>query len=460
MIAGIKSGCGKTTITCGILQLLLRKNLKVSCLKCGPDYIDPMFHEKMLQVRSGNIDGFFMNATMQNSLLAKQSEGKDITVLEGVMGYYDGIGMTCEGGSYAVSMATKTPVILIVDCKGMGASIGAVLHGFLSYRKHQIKGVIFNQLPARLYEDLARFVSSYQIKPLGYVPYQKEFQLESRHLGLVTANEISDIRERMTAIADVLEETLDVDGMIALANQAEQLVLEDEIQGKYETNQHTAPIIEQNKKSMRIGLASDEAFCFIYQDNLVRLHEYGCELIPFSPCKDRSLPSNLDGLLLYGGYPELHAKELSDNTMMKEQIKHAIEGGMPTIAECGGFLYLHEQLVGEDNVSYPMVGLIKGQSKKTSGLKRFGYVTLQAKKDNILCKKGELIKAHEFHYFDSTNNGNDYVAMKAGRNVTWDCIHATKTLYAGFPHLHFYQETNICENFVAACRTYHKAHEC
>lgn len=442
MIAAVKSGSGKTTLTCGILQMLVNKGLRVASLKCGPDYIDPMFHEKVLGVRSGNLDGYFFDDPTLSSLLAKHSKEKDITVMEGVMGYYDGGGMKSIGGSYHVSMATKTPVVLVIDCKGMAESIGAVLHGFLTYRENQIKGVIFNRLPATLYPALKERAEEMGVRVLGYVPTMKDYQLESRHLGLVTADEIVNIKEKMETLANRLKETIDLDELLALAQTAEEISIPEE---------KSVASFKTPQKRVRIAVAKDQAFCFIYRDNIELLEELGCEIVPFSPLYDPCIPEEIDGLILYGGYPELYAKELSSNQSMLASIKEAVNNGLPTIAECGGFMYLQEWIEDKDGDRYPMAGIISGGCFKTSRLQRFGYIELEAKVDNLLCSKGDRIKAHEFHYWDSESTGETFTAKKAFKEITWDCIHATSTLYAGYPHIHFYTNPLVATQFVEAC---------
>lgn len=457
MIAGTRSGAGKTTITCGILQMLVNRGIQVASLKCGPDYIDPMFHEKVLGVRSGNLDGFFMEEATLSSLLEKHSRDKDITVLEGVMGYYDGIGTSNIGSSYQVSMATNTPVILVLDCYGMGSlSIGAMLHGFVSFQENQIQGVLFNQLPAQLYEDMKALAEGMGIRPCGYVPTITEFQLESRHLGLVTADEVVNIKEKLRKLAEKLEESVELDAIIELAGQSDCLEVEEELatQGEFLDMEEDARNRnqEKTKETLRIAVAKDEAFCFIYQDNIELLQELGCDIVYFSPLHDEKLPENIQGLLLYGGYPELYAKALSENESMKQSIREANSMGIPMIAECGGFMYLHETMEDIHQMVYPMVGVIPGKSFKTNRLKRFGYVTIEATKDTLLARKGDRIKAHEFHFWDSENNGKDFVAYKPQSEASWECVHANERFYAGYPHVHFYTDVKVARRFVEKCR--------
>lgn len=440
MIAGTKSGSGKTTITCGILKCLVEKGYAVSSFKCGPDYIDPMFHSKVIGTKSGNLDGFFTDSNVLNYLLYKNSQDTDISVIEGVMGYYDGIGFTGESSSYSIAVSTRTPVILVINCKGMSSSIGALLKGFVQYTEvSNIKGVIFNQLPAMMYENVKKLAKELGIISFGYVPTMSECVIESRHLGLVTADEIEDIKQRIEILAQKLTETIDLEGIIALSKQAEDMNYDNTIS------------ITKINKMVTIAVADDNAFCFHYKDNFDMLKEIGCTLIPFSPLKDKKLPDNVSGLILSGGYPELYADSLSENVSMLNSIQTAIEKGMPTIAECGGFMYLHDYMEDTEGKEYAMAGVIKGKCFKSNRLQRFGYINIEAKKDSLIARNHDLIKAHEFHYWDSELCGNDFHAIKASGTKEWDCIHATETLYAGFPHLYFYSNPSMAERFVNQC---------
>lgn len=443
MLAGTKSGAGKTTITCGILQYLKNKEYKVSSFKCGPDYIDPMFHGKVIGIKSGNLDGFFNGEQELQELLYRNSQNADISVMEGVMGYYDGLGFSDTASTYSVAAMTKTPVILIVDAKGMSGSLGAILKGFLTYRENSyIEGVIFNRLPERLYKEAGQLVKNMGIKVYGYVPDLPECSIESRHLGLVTAEEIADLKYKLNLLSDKLAETIDFEGILALAGQAEAITVSQDIKW-----------VKDIEKTA-IAAAEDEAFCFNYRDNLVLLEEMGAKLIPFSPIRDKKLPENVKGLLLCGGYPELYSKALSENISMKNSIKEAIADGIPTIAECGGFMYLHEKLEDINGKEYPMAGVIPGRCYKTGRLQRFGYIYLKGAGDNLIAGEQEVIKAHEFHYWDSDNCGRDFLASKPYGSRKWDCVHANESLYAGFPHIYLCGNKQAAVRFLNKCRQY------
>jgi cobyrinic acid a,c-diamide synthase len=442
LIAGTKSGSGKTTITCGILQCLMDKGYKVTSFKCGPDYIDPMFHSKVIGTKSGNLDSFFTDSETLKHLLIQNSAGTDISVLEGVMGYYDGIGFSEEGSTYSVAAITKTPAILILDAKGISNSLGAILKGFLTYKPDSnIKGVIFNQLPASLYPEAENMAEEFGIKSFGFVPNIPEAFLESRHLGLVTADEINDLKIKLEQLAERLNKTIDVDGIVKLAAEAK------EINSNYTPTSFKVP-------GVRIAVAMDEAFCFHYKDNFELLKSMGAEIVPFSPLKDKFLPEHISGLILNGGYPELYTKSLSENCSLLSDIKSAIENNLPVIAECGGFMYLHEFIEDMQGEKYPMVGVFKGSCVKTNSLQRFGYIKMKAAKDNLLTLWEEEIKAHEFHYWDSEDCGNGFHAIKANGKKEWDCGIVSESMYAGFPHLYFYNNTAIAERFLTKCMDY------
>ncbi len=442
MFAGTNSGCGKTTITCGIMQALLYKGLKVSSFKCGPDYIDPMFHSKVIGTKSSNLDSYFTNEATLKELLYENSLGSHINIMEGVMGYYDGIGLTEEGSAYSIATATGTPVILIIDAKGMSTSLGAIMEGFLHFRKESnIKGVIFNRLAPTLYDRVKKLTEDVGIKAYGYLPAQKDITIESRHLGLVTADELADIKDKLNLLGTTLTETIDLEGIIALAKSATPI---------------TTPKLKEAapKTSIKIGVAKDKAFCFYYRENLKLLEKLGAELVFFSPLECKELPKGIRGLYLGGGYPELYGRELSENKGLLTQIKTSILAGLPTIAECGGFMYLHEELEDKYGQVHKMAEVIPGKSYRTERLKYFGYIKMHAREDSLLAKKGEMIKAHEFHYWDSDNKGSAFHIEKAAGDKEWEGVHVTNSFYGGYPHLYFYSNPLLAERFIHKCSAY------
>jgi cobyrinic acid a,c-diamide synthase len=272
----------------------------------------------------------------------------------------------------------------------------------------------------------------------------KDCVLESRHLGLVTAAEIGDLREKIDILSRVIETDVDIEGLITLAKSAPPLP----------SGTGEPPVSGKGGPPVRIGIARDEAFCFYYQDNLSLLQKLGAELAEFSPLRDHHLPAGVRGLYLGGGYPELYGKLLSENKTMLGDIQSALQSGMPCIAECGGFMYLHETLTDGDGAAWPLVGRIRGGCRKTSRLVRFGYASYTSRLDNLLCPAGGVIRGHEFHYWESDNPGNSFIAQKPVSKKEWPCIEAAETLCAGFPHFHFYSNPGAARRFVEHCSQY------
>ena len=455
MLAAPSSGSGKTMITCGILQALMDRGLSPASFKCGPDYIDPMFHTKVIGAKSRNLDTFFTDPKLTRYLFAKTASQSGIAVLEGVMGMYDGLGgVSASASSYELAAVTDTPVILVVNAKGMSLSAVPLIQGYIDYQKklgkQVIRGVILNQTTKMTYQMLKPVIEEQTGTRLyGYVPRLPECAIESRHLGLVLPDEIGGLKQTLGRLGRALEECLDLDGMTALAEEAPDY-------GEEETKM--PPQIERFAgigNGVRIAVAMDEAFCFYYEDNLELLELLGARIEPFSPLHDGRLPEGAGGLILGGGYPELYAEGLSANKNMISQIRTAVGQNMPYLAECGGFMYLHEEMEDMDGISWPMCGCIKGRSFKTPKLGRFGYITLRAKEEKEqLLLKGEEIRGHEFHYFDSTQPGEDFTAEKPAGRRHWDCIHAGRTSAAGYPHLYYWSNVNFAARFVQSAAEY------
>ena len=432
MIAGTSSSCGKTTVTCAVLSALKKRNINVSAFKCGPDYIDTMFHKSVLGIPSHNLDSFFCDDDTLRYILSEYC--KDTSVIEGVMGFYDGN----DGSAHSVSMKTDTPVIIVIDCKGMSDSIGAVMSGFLNYKKpNNIIGFIFNRLPKQLIPFAKSLCDDMKTGYFGCFP-KTDIVFESRHLGLVTSDEISGLQISLELLGQTAEEHIKIDKLLGI--KTENII------------SVSAPNIIPEKKAPVIAAAKDKAFCFIYDENIDLLKKYGCKIEFFSPLTDKRVP-DCDGLILYGGYPELYAQQLSDNISMREDIKNKIASGMPTVAECGGFMYLHDTLTDMNGNIFPMCGVIGGNAYYNKKLTRFGYVNMTSHTDNILTLKNKKIKAHEFHYYESENCGDSFTAEKTN-GTKWDCIHAVNNLFAGFPHIYFYSDISIAKSFIEKCICY------
>ncbi len=441
MIAAPASGSGKTLLTCGILQALVERGMKVASFKCGPDYIDPMFHSRVIGTRSKNLDAFFCEEDMLRYLFARSAEGMDISVIEGVMGFYDGIAAaSTKASSYDLSERIGAPVVLMIDCKGTSISCIPMIDGFLKFRKNNIRGVILNQMSEGIFRELKPVIERETgTEVLGYVPRVNELVLESRHLGLVLPDEVEGLKTKLSKLAELMEKTIDIDRIVEIARSA------PDIEAK-------TPEIKKLSERVKIGVADDDAFCFTYQDNLELLEQCGAEIVRFSPLKDSKLPDGIRGLVLSGGYPEIHAESLSRNVPMLEDIRSKLEDGMPCMAECGGFMYLHEELEDQDRKFWPMVGYIKGKTFNTGRLTRFGYVKLSAGNGQML-PGNSLVKGHEFHYWDSENCGNGWTAEKTS-GKRYACINGSERMMAGFPHIYYYSNPDLPYSFLLACARY------
>lgn len=481
MIAAPGSGSGKTMITCGLLELLRREG-HPAAFKCGPDYIDPMFHRFVLGIPSRNLDTFFTAPDRTRSLMGRACEKAeaDFAVIEGVMGYYDGLGgVSVRGSSYELSVQTKTPVILVINGRGMSLSIAALIRGFQSmYPDQMIRGVIMNRVSKVVCERLTPIIEKeLGISVIGYVPETDMIHFPSRHLGLMMPEEIAALRHQIQKFASLLEETLNLSKLTGIAQAAELLSWnEEEMAPKKPETANTVKAAASVKavksfksakagksvdseEKLRIGVAMDAAFCFYYEDNLDFLRELGAEIVYFSPLKDAALPENLSGLYMGGGYPELHAEQLSKNEAMKQSIRTAVESGMPCLAECGAFMYLHEKMEDADGTFWPMIGLVPGQAVKKGRLVRFGYAVLTSGTDTILGPKGMRMPVHEFHYWDTTCEEACFEAQKPLTERKWHCIYQKKQMLAGFPHFYFYGNEEMAIHYIEACRKYNRISE-
>lgn len=467
MIAAPKSGSGKTMITCALLQLLKDSGKNVSSYKCGPDYIDPMFHKKVLGVPSKNLDTFFTDEkTTVQLFLDKRADG-DFAVLEGVMGLYDGLGGIYEqGSSYHLAKVTQTPIILVVDAKGMGKSVLALIAGFLQYDMHHlIKGVLLNRMSKGYYDIVKPLIEkALSVKVVGYFPEQKDIRLESRHLGLVMPDELSDIKKLLNETADRLKKTIDMDLFMDIAEEADEIGDSgNSDRDKRQTLKNSELMrLQDQSNTVNIAVAMDEAFCFYYEDNLRLLEKCGAKLQYFSPLHDTKLPKDCDAMLLGGGYPELYAKELSENLSMRNSIKTAFKTGLPTVAECGGFMYLHtyihnicEEDADAQNYVFGMTGALDSECHFKGKLVRFGYIELAEKHNNFLLPN-EKIKAHEFHYYDSTDNGADCIAIKPATGRSYDCVISHDNYWLGFPHLYYPSNPHFAESLVRKAYEYRR----
>lgn len=471
LIAATSSGSGKTLLTCGMLHLLKKLNMNPMSYKCGPDYIDPMFHRKVLGINGSNLDSFF-SSDKQLKEIVDRGAG-DIAVIEGVMGIYDGLSVDSdEGSSYSVARAVGANIVLVIDAKGQGRTIIPVIKGILSEDSSKlIKGIILNRMSGYYYEKLKPVLEKElakvraDVKVLGFVPKMEGINLDSRHLGLKMPDEIKDIKVQIETVAESIYTNCDVESLLKIAEDCNETSVNiksitakigDKVDIKTDADQNEKMVditfdaaLYEKIVDITLAIARDEAFCFYYRDNISMLEEAGVKIKYFSPIEDKKLP-DADGMLLGGGYPELHLEKLSKNSSMLKSIKEALDSGMPCLAECGGFMYLHEKIRDDLNQEYSMVGAIEGECYNTGHLVRFGYITLtdDASLESEHKSIYDGIKGHEFHYYDSTNNGETCMAVKPDKSKQWKCMISNGINYWGFPHLYYPSKPEFIYEFI------------
>ena len=446
LLAAPRSGSGKTTMTCALLMALKRRGCAPCAFKSGPDYIDPMFHRAVLGVESRSLDLFFSAPETVRALYAKGAAGHGAAVCEGAMGFYDGLGGVSDRASaWHLADTLGLPVLLVVEPKGQSLTLAAELNGLVNFRTpSHIAGILLNNCTARMHALLAPMLEKETGLPvLGFLPKLPEAVIGSRHLGLYTAAEVENLQQKLALLADAAEKHIDWPRLLALCEKEPPAL----------PVQPETPLAR-----VRIAVAQDEAFCFTYAETLEAFRDAGAEVVFFSPLRDTALPENIGGLYLPGGYPELHARELSGNTSLLREIKRKIESGLPTAAECGGFLYLGQSLTDAEGQSWPMAGVLPGEAKDAGRLVRFGYAALSADSDSMLFRAGESFPIHEFHHWDSTANGTALAAKKPVGGAEWRCGSVNEHFYAGFPHL-YWAGTPLPQRFAAAAENYRRDHD-
>ncbi|MFN3533526.1 MAG: cobyrinate a,c-diamide synthase [Candidatus Brocadia sp.] len=445
LIAGTHSGVGKTTITLGLMSALVKKGYRVQGFKAGPDYIDPSHHTAITGRPSRNLDTWLMSRDVCLEVFERAMAGSDIAMIEGVMGLYDGCLDGTELGSTAhLAKILDVPVILVMDAKGMSRSAGAIVLGYKHFDKDvKIQGVILNRVKSeRHYTSIKKSVEDSCNTPvLGYLPFDEKIILPERHLGLVPSVEQELSKSVYQKIGNLLSTTVDIDKLIGIASSPSNLPAFKK-----------TIFCEINERfNFRIAVAVDEAFNFYYQDNLDLLELYGAELTYFSPMYDKYLPADIHGLYLGGGFPELHAALLASNTTMKESIRKAHKKGVVIYGECGGMMYLLEQLVDFKKKTHEMCGILKGMTKMENKRQGLGYITVQAIHDNLLCKKGDRFKAHEFHW-SSLHVPEDtrfaYAISKCDDNKSRPDGLFTDRVLVSYTHVHFATDPNLVKHFL------------
>jgi cobyrinic acid a,c-diamide synthase len=375
VIAGTHSGSGKTTVASGLMAALTARGLRVQPFKVGPDFIDPSHHTKICGRVSRNLDPFMMGEEGCLETFLRASEGSDIAVIEGVMGMFDGIDGTDVSSTAHVARILKSPVILVVDAKGMSGSVHAVIKGFFSYDASVVpSGVIFNRVGSPRHRQMIE--RSLNVPGIGWIPRKGELEIQSRHLGLHMAGE----SDSLSSAGSIIEQSTDLDSLLSQARSAPLLP-------------GNAPEIPQAPQKAKIGIARDESFCFYYQDNIDHLIEAGAELVFFSPIRD-PLP-DVDGVYLGGGYPELHLPALEASRCTSD-LRNAAARGLPIYAECGGLMYISREIQAEK--TYRMAGILPADAEMTGRIQALGYVKGEVTGTCPLLIPNLTVTGHEFHY--------------------------------------------------------------
>ena len=392
MIAGTNSGVGKTTVTLGIMSALVQKGIRVQGFKAGPDYIDPSHHTFVTGNASRNLDTWMMSSSVCRELFERSAINADISVIEGVMGLYDGsIDSTGHGSSAHLANVLKTPVILVISAKGIAQSAGAVVMGYKEFDKDiNLSGIIVNNVSSRSHYDCIKssIEETCSVPVLGYLKKDKEITIPERHLGLVPSEENgchSVLYERLGKMA---LETVDIDGLLKAARSSD--VFPDYDKSIFLDGNVTADV--------NLAIAKDNAFCFYYQDDIDLFESMGAKIKYFSPLSDRHLPDDIDGIFLGGGFPELYAEKLMENDSMRKSILEAYNQGTVIYGECGGMMYLLEKLIDCDGRSFKMCEVLRGSVRMENRRQGLGYIIADTTFDNVISKRGDTFRAHEFHW--------------------------------------------------------------
>ncbi|MBM7608602.1 cobyrinic acid a,c-diamide synthase [Lysinibacillus composti] len=443
VIAGTGSGVGKTTLTVGLMKALMNKGLRVQGFKCGPDYIDPTYHTAVTKRTSRNIDSWMLSHDVVRTIVSRASEQADVAVIEGVMGFYDGKSpLNDEGSTAEISRITSSPVILVVNAASMARSVAAIVKGFQTLSTDvQIVGVIANQLGSKSHYEIVKAAIEQEchVPVIGYLQKGAVPPLPSRHLGLVPAIERGDLDQYFEDLARAIEETVDLDLLLSLT---EAPVLDQ-----------TSTIFEQHKKEeVHLAVAKDEAFNFYYPENLELLQARGAVLHYFSPLRNEPVPEIAQGLYIGGGFPEEFAEQLAQNEQTKESIRQAIADGIPTLAECGGFMYCTESIERRDGQQFNMLGIIPGKVVMQDKLAALGYREITGVDGNFFINADQQAKGHEFHY--STYQGEHdcpaYFSKGRFRAQQEGFLHGN--LVAGYTHFHFASNPQLVENWLQTCQ--------
>jgi cobyrinic acid a,c-diamide synthase len=450
VIAGTQSGCGKTTISLGLMAALAQRSITVAPFKVGPDFIDPGHHSRITGAVSRNLDGWMLSRAYNVACFQEAAQKADVAVVEGVMGLFDGYDEKSESGSSAqMAKWLGLPVVLVVDARSMARSAAAVVFGFEKFDCDlNYAGVLFNKLGSQRHLDYLTqaLKNSVEMPCLGGIMRDRQIAIPERHLGLFTPEDHPLSNAFIRKLAAMMENSINIDRLLeslpAVGFSAEGVSLQT----------------GDEKARVRIGVARDSAFCFYYPDNLDLLAASGAELVFFSPMVADRLPADLDGLYFGGGYPELAADRLAANGALRNQIRAESRAGMPIYAECGGFMYLCDELLAPDQKRYAMVGSFPLAARMYSRLKALGYREVTLTADTVIGPAGTTIRGHEFHYsaIETAESSLDtvyHVSDRAGIDKPPGGYYSDRTL-GSYTHLHFGSQPQVAEHFVNACSVY------
>ncbi|EXX86011.1 cobyrinic acid a,c-diamide synthase [Paenibacillus darwinianus] len=467
VIAGTGSGVGKTSVTLGLMAALRRRGLTVQGFKCGPDYIDPAYHRAVTGRPSRNLDTWMVTPDTMREIFLRGSEGCDISVIEGVMGLYDGKDPLANTGSTAeIAMLLEAPVLLVVNVQSMARSAAAVVLGYQKLDERvRIAGVIVNKCGSEGHYRMVKAAIEQVcgVPVIGWLKRDERLDIPERHLGLVPAIERGDLGELFEHAADLVEHGVDLDAIAALAGEAPKLQWPEErlfrgeaaaLEGGSLTDAGTK--VGEDASGPTIAVALDAAFNFYYPENLELLEQAGARLRYFSPLAGEKIPADADGLYIGGGFPEEFAAQLAAGEAVKADLRTRIDNGLPVFAECGGYMYLARSITDRAGVSYPMAGVIPADVRMQSKLAALGYREATALVDCPLLEKGETVRGHEFHYSTLTAELENYpyVYETKGMRGSAQEGYCRDNVMAGYTHVHFASNPRVVERFAAQCREF------
>ena len=445
VIAGVRSGVGKTTIATGIMGALTRRGHRVQPFKAGPDYIDPSYHQLACGVPSRNLDTWLIPHPTVTELFSRAGGGDKVCVVEGVMGVFDGhSSLTEEGSTAQLAKLLNAPVILVADAAKVARSVAAEVLGYQLFDPDlRIAGVILNGVggPRHMEFCQPQIEATTGLPVLGYLPRRDDFVQPERHLGLIPTVEGTVVQQWYDALIAQVEESIDLDRILDLASGASPEMEDPQVYPA-----------EPQQRRARIAVAQDKAFSFYYQDSLDLLEAWGAELVPFSPLTDREVPRGVGGIYIGGGFPEMFAEELSGNTPMLESMRDALKREVPVYAECGGLMYLGQSLSDLDGNDFPMVGALPVISSMSNRRLTLGYREVEAREDTPLLRKGQRVRGHEFHWsvlaeqprpeqsvYRVVNQDNRPEGFQVG------------SIWASYIHIHLGSSPGLARRFIDTC---------